>query len=70
MRKTRAAGSNGTAAIISDAAVRTTKGQIKRHRAMLRHIAQIHYHCRFGDETCRPKQRQALLQWAYDSRKM
>ncbi len=44
--------------------------QIKRHRAMIRHIAQIHYHCRFGDATCHTKQRQALLQWAYDSRKM
>ncbi|MEA4863322.1 MAG: hypothetical protein AB7F40_09770 [Victivallaceae bacterium] len=44
--------------------------QIRRHRAMLRHIAQIHYNCAFGDESCRPKQRQALLQWAYDSRKM
>jgi hypothetical protein len=43
--------------------------QIKRWRAMTRHIAQIRKHCRPGDITCRPKQRQALLNWAYDSRK-
>lgn len=44
--------------------------QVKRWRAMLRHISQIHYHCTLGDLGCRPRQRQALLQWAYDSRKM
>ncbi len=43
--------------------------QIKRWRTMTRHIAQIRKHCRPGDVTCRPKQRQALLNWAYDSRK-
>jgi len=43
--------------------------QIKRWKAMRRHIAQIAYNCRNGDEFCRPKQRQALLHWAYDSRK-
>ncbi len=43
--------------------------QIKRWRAMTRHIAQIRKHCRPGNITCRPKQRQALLNWAYDSRK-
>lgn len=46
------------------------KRQIKRWRAMRRHIAQITYNCRKGDENCRRKQRQALLHWAYDSRKM
>jgi hypothetical protein len=44
--------------------------QIKRWRAMVRHIAQIKYHCRVGDASCRRVQRQALLHWAYDSRKM
>jgi hypothetical protein len=42
--------------------------QIKRWKAMKRHIAQIRNHCRRGDLRCRPKQRQALLHWGYDSR--
>ena len=44
--------------------------QIARWRAVRRHIAQLKKHCRRGDLTCRPRQRQALLHWAYDSRKM
>lgn len=44
--------------------------QIKRWKAMRRHIAQLRSHCRKGDLNCRRKQRQALLHWAYDSRKM
>lgn len=44
--------------------------QIKRFRAIARHIAQLENHCRPGDVFCRPVQRQAILHWAYDSRIM
>lgn len=44
--------------------------QIKRWIAIKRHIAQIKKHCRRGGFSCRRKQRQAVLHWAYDSRKM
>ena len=43
--------------------------QTKRWKAMRRHIAQLTQNCRRGDLNCRRKQRQALLHWAYDSRK-
>jgi hypothetical protein len=44
--------------------------QIKRWRAMRRHIAQLHKTCQPLDLECHPRQRQALLHWAYDSRKI
>ncbi len=43
--------------------------QIKRWRAMTRHLAQLAARCRPGDLSCSPRQRQALLHWAYDTRK-
>jgi hypothetical protein len=42
--------------------------QIKRWRAVRRHIAQLEKHCKRRDLNCRRRQRQALLHWAYDSR--
>ena len=44
--------------------------QIRRWKAMQRHIAQIRAHCEPCNPMCRPRQRQALLHWAYDSRKI
>jgi hypothetical protein len=44
--------------------------QIGRWRAFARHAAQVRKFCEPGDPFCRPRQRQALLQWAYDSRTM
>lgn len=40
--------------------------QIKRWRAFKRHKAQIEHNCKMLDIECRIKQRQALLQWAYN----
>ena len=42
--------------------------QIRRWRAITRHVAQIVNNCEKGDVACRRRQRQAVLHWAYDSR--
>jgi len=44
--------------------------QIRRWKAIRRHIMQIKKHCKIGDYDCHRKQRQAVLHWAYDSRKV
>lgn len=44
--------------------------QIRRWRAMRRHYSALRKHCEPGDWSCRPRQRQALLHWAYDTRRV
>ena len=39
-------------------------------RSARRHVRQVQKHCEPGNLLCRPRQRQALLHWAYDSRKI
>jgi len=42
--------------------------QVARWKGLRRHVAQLRRACEPGDLFCRPRQRQALLHWAYDSR--
>jgi hypothetical protein len=44
--------------------------QIKRWKAFKRHWSAVEKNCLQGDHGCRRKQRQALLHWAYDPRKI
>ena len=44
--------------------------QIRRWRAIARHVAAIAKNCEAGDLECRKRQRQAVLHWAYDSRRI
>ncbi len=44
--------------------------QIRRWRAIARHAAAVRKNCERRDLQCRRRQRQALLHWAYDSRKL
>ena len=40
--------------------------QIRRWRSFRRHEGQVRANCSPSDTGCRPRQRQALLQWAYN----
>ena len=44
--------------------------QIRRWRAIARHVSAIRKNCEPKDLECRKRQRQAVLHWAYDSRKI
>jgi hypothetical protein len=65
----RAAGSSGTAATMGRRLPEEDRRQIGRWKAISRHVRQIE-RTASSDLSCRPRQRQALLHWAYDSRRL
>jgi hypothetical protein len=44
--------------------------QIRRWRAIVRHVSAIRKNCEPGDLECRRRQRQAALHWGYDARRI
>ena len=44
--------------------------QIRRWRALRRHVSAIQKTCEPGDVECSRKQRQAAMHWAYDTRRI
>jgi hypothetical protein len=44
--------------------------QIRRWHAIRRHVAQLRANCERFDLSCRRRQRQALMHWAYDAREL
>lgn len=44
--------------------------QIKRWKAIRRHVGAVRKNCKKGELNCRKKQRQVLIHWAYDGRKV
>jgi hypothetical protein len=44
--------------------------QIRRWRAIARHVSAIRRNCEPGDLDCRRRQRQAVMHWAYDGRRI